>query len=369
MGNGFRVGATGVRVATVALVMVVAITVPSPARAATINAVPVRTGLAMPTAFAFAPGGRMFYGERASGSIHILTPSRSTDRLFFTIPNMVSSVAGEKGLLGLAIAPDYTSHPRVYAFVTRVVDGVDVDQIVRIANVNGTGSGMEVLWSMPATFGHNGGHIAFGPDGLLYAVIGEGQVPSRAQDPAIPNGKIIRLLPDGGVPSDNPFPGSVVYATGIRNSFGFGFDPRSGRLWESDNGPECNDELNLVTAGANYGWGPNETCATPPDAPANTNQDGLDPTLPVAWFPTTIAPTGVTFCRTCGLGSDTNGALLFGDYNNGVIRRVRLDQSRTTVVSQASIYDHPSGILSVERAPGGAIYFSDATGIYRLALT
>jgi glucose/arabinose dehydrogenase len=139
-------------------------------------------------------------------------------------------------------------------------------------------------------------------------------------------------------------------------------------LWETENGPSCNDELNRITAGRNYGWGPSNTCDTPPDPPRNTNQDGANPVQPLRWYSPTIAPTGAAFCTRCGLGSASNGKLLFGAYNTGEIRRIKLTSDRLSVASQQVVYDHDGGVLSVERAPNGRLYFSDEGAIYRLAL-
>ena len=97
---------------------------------------------------------------------------------------------------------------------------------------------------------HNGGRIAFGPDGKLYVVIGDGgEDPGTAQTlVGEPRGKILRMNPDGSVPASNPF-GSLVWSFGHRNSIGFAFDPKLGELWETENGPDCNDELNHIVEG------------------------------------------------------------------------------------------------------------------------
>ena len=85
-----------------------------------------------------------------------------------------------------------------------------------------------------------------------------------------------------------------MFAYGIRNSFGFAFDPDTGDLWETENGPECNDEVNRIVAGANYGWGPSQSC---PD----TNNSGPSPRLPLVTYSTTIGIAGAVFCDGCGL--------------------------------------------------------------------
>ena len=101
---------------------------------------------------------------------------------------------------------------------------------------------------------HNGGRIAFGPDGKLYVTIGDTSRPETAQDAEALKGKILRYNPDGSILADNPIPGSPVYALGLRNPFGLAFRPETGELFATDNGPAGNDELNVIRAGANYGW-------------------------------------------------------------------------------------------------------------------
>jgi glucose/arabinose dehydrogenase len=179
---------------------------------------------------------------------------------------------------------------------------------------------------------------------------------------------VLRLNPDGTVPSNNPSAGSPIIGYGIRNSFGFTFDPERGHLWLADNGPECNDELNLIARLTlrNYGWGPRATCTSPPPAPRNTNQDGQSPVLPKLFFPVSQGITGTAFCRLCGLPS-SGGQLFFGDFNTGTIRRAKLASDRRSIVSQAPFYDHPDAVLSLETPlDGGPIYFSTRTNIFRL---
>jgi glucose/arabinose dehydrogenase len=207
----------------------------------------------------------------------------------------------------------------------------------------------------------------FGPDGKLYVTVGDNANPAFSQNLNSQAGKVMRFNSDGTVPADNPRPGSPDIAYGFRNSFGFTFDPQSGRLWATDNGPHCNDELNLVPrlTLTNFGWGPSQTCGTPPPAPRNTNRDGPNPVLPRLFFENPPALTGAAFCDACGLTSA--GHLFFGAYVNGTIYRARLTADRRNVASYAPFYDHPGGVISVETPPdGGPIYFSSRTNVYRL---
>jgi glucose/arabinose dehydrogenase len=319
--------------------------------------------LAFPAAFTVTPdGSRILYGARFTGQIRRLNPATGTSTPFFKVPNVATD--GEQGLLGLALRPSYPRDARVWAFVTRTVSGRATNQLLRI---RADGSGFAVLRSFTSGEFHNGGRIMFGPDGKLYVVTGENGNPSRAQDLAILAGKMLRMNANGTMPSDNPRAGSPIIGYGIRNSFGFTFDPQTGRLWETENGPQCNDEINLIARLAlrNYGWGPSQTCSSPPPAPLNTNQDGPSPVLPKRFFATPLALTGAAFCHLCGLSS--RGQLFFGDYNTGTIRRARLTSARTGIASLAAFYDHPGRMLSLETpVDGGPIYFSTATNIFRL---
>jgi glucose/arabinose dehydrogenase len=336
----------------------------SPASAAGIRATPVVTGVDTPTAFTFGPGNVVWYVEKASGQIRTHALDTDDDALFADVAGVDAD--GERGMLGIALDPRYPNDAYVYVYVTRSVSGHVRNQILRFTDDGGSGTDLTVVWSSPASSSpyHNGGHIAFGPDGMLYAVVGDGHNAANAQDRTRNDrGKVLRMTPGGGVPDDNPSSGRT-YAFGIRNSFGFAFDPRNGRMWETENGPACNDELNRIVAGRNYGWGPNETCEG--TAPRNTNREGPRPVMPKLWYTPTIAPTGIAFCERCGLGARSRGRLFFGAFNTGAIRRVTLNAARTGVRGQRVVYTHPSGILSMEVGPGGRLYVSDGSAIYRL---
>jgi glucose/arabinose dehydrogenase len=171
----------------------------------------------------------------------------------------------------------------------------------------------------------------------------------------------------GGVAKGNPFPGSRVWSFGHRNSFGFTFDPLTGRLWETENGPECNDEINLDAKRGNFGWGANENCSG--TSPADTNNSGPRPRIGPKWFTEgTIGITGDAFCHSCGLGPQYEGDLFFGGVNAGQLRVLQMNASRTGFAGGASVLlTAPNGaILSMETAPNGTIYFSDFSGIYKL---
>ena len=323
---------------------------------------PVATGLDDPTGFTFAPDGRIVYGERKTGEIRILRPGVS-DTLFFRVPKVSST---NNGLIGVELHPSYPSRNIIFAYATRTFDGVDRDQLLRITP--GTTPAVKVLLTLPAgpPGAHHGGRVLVGPDGKLYLVIGDEGDPATSQTRASLAGKVLRMTLNGAVPAGNPFPNSRVFASGIRNAIGFDFDPVSGRLWATENGPECNDELNRIVAGANYGWGLTATCTGPPAAPLNTNQDGPSPVLPAYWELVPTAPTGAAFCDGCGLGAELEGTLVYGEFVTRNLQIARLNSTRQGVTSVTTLLTNDLGILAVESHPDGSLYFSDREGIYRV---
>jgi aldose sugar dehydrogenase len=334
-------------------------------RTPAISAVPVISGIDWPAAFTIDRDGRIFYGNRLTGEIRIYDPASALDTLFYTVPGLMSEV--ERGLLGIALHPRYPTAPLVYVYATRDVNGQPRNQIIRIRDGAGVGQSPRVIWTenIVAAENHQGGRILFGPRGRLFAVVGDATNPANSQDPKVDAGRMLRMTTSGSAPPDNPVPGSLMWAYGIRNSFGFTFDPLTDDLWETENGPICNDELNRIDPGANYGWGLHWSCETPPLPPENTNQDGPNPVLPEWYFDSTIAPVGAAFCVGCGIAS-AEGAFFFGAWNDFTIRQVTLSADRLHITAVTDAYTHSHLLLSLERAPDGTVYFSDLEGIWKL---
>jgi glucose/arabinose dehydrogenase len=336
----------------------------APAAAApTIHAREVVGGLNQPVAFTFGPGRTIWYVEKTTGEVRIHDLDTDADHRFVRVGGVNGD--GERGTLGIALHPDFPDTPFVYVYATRSADGGLRNQILRYRDDHGRGEGRKILLSTIASSStaHNGGRIMFGPDGMLYVVVGDATDSSNAQDLDENRGKILRLTPNGGVPSGNPFD-DRIWTYGHRNSFGFAFDPQTDALWETENGPECNDEINRIVAGDNYGWGPNETCSG--SSPGNTNQDGPSPVLPELFYEDTIGITGIAFCDGCGLGHRSEGAAFTGAVNNGDVTRILFNAQRNAIASHSVVYHHDGSTLSYEVGPGGRIYFSDFDGINRL---
>ncbi len=321
-------------------------------------------GVQQPVSFDFDPRGRIWFVEKAVGDVQVFDPRAGTTHRFFHVTDLITE--SEQGLDGIALDPEFPETPYVYLFATRLVRGRPTDQILRVTAGTSGSPQVRVIYASPASplHQHSGGRLLFGPDGMLYVTIGDASDPEAAQDLASTRGKILRLSPDGEAAPGNPF-GSRVWASGIRNSFGLAFDPVTGNLWETENGPECNDELNRIVRGGNYGWGPAADCgsATPP---SDTNRDGPNPILPRLWFTPTIAPTGLAFCDGCALGPHSADTLFFGTYNTGDLWRVELSRDRRRVLRSEVVASPSDLLLSLEAGPDGAIYYSTYLGIRRL---
>lgn len=316
-----------------------------------------------PTAFTFTPSRNVLYVERYTGQIHLYNPVKQRDTLWgsATANSSVIATAGEQGVLGLALHPNWPRKKWVYIYYTR--RSPFENRVIRLQKHSDDSISRRRLISIPAGSNHNGGTIAFGPDKNLYIVTGETGNPRLAQDTTSFAGKVLRLSSTGSVPTNNPF-NNAVYSYGHRNSFGFAFDPFDSdtttiELWQTENGPECNDEINLITRGQNYGWGDNADCP-------NINNSGNNIVSPIYQWTSSLALTGIAFCVDCSLGEDVNKDVLIGDWNNGNIYHAEINASRNGIDNMSVIYTHSNGILGVETDREGAIYFSDSNGIYQL---
>src|SRR2546426_730402 len=356
----------------------VAILAPAPPVAAAGQIEVYKSGLTFPIALAFSSDDRIFFAEKDTGSIRIIYLANRTllPTPFYTLPNTQNT--DERGLLGLALDPGFPATPYVYAYQTYndLVNGTVYNRIVRIVASGNTGVSYIVILRMPplgATI-HNGGVIAFGPDGKLYAVVGENGIPARSQDPLSPMGKVLRMNSDGTAPSDNPFYGNpawynLTYTYGHRNMFGLAFHPITGRVYVTENGPNCNDEINLLpnltAPDRNFGWGPTASCGSQPP-PADTNQDGPRPVFPIWWWGTTICPTNAAIYRGPSFPR-WQGDLFIGECNNPYrFHRLHLvPPGYDSVASDDILWTAPTSIIEVEQGPDGAIWLTTPTTIYR----
>ena len=207
----------------------------------------VATGLEVPWGLAFLPDGDAVVTERDSAKVLLIG---GKDHAVTEVGDVgAAAPQGEGGLLGVAVSPAYAQDHTLYFYVSTPDD----NRIVK-ATLTGTKLGLvsPVLTGIPLGAIHDGGRLAFGPDGMLYASTGETGDSALAQDPDSLGGKILRITPDGRPAPGNPFHGSPVWSFGHRNVQGLAFV--DGQLWASEFGQDTFDELNRIDAGANYGW-------------------------------------------------------------------------------------------------------------------
>jgi glucose/arabinose dehydrogenase len=207
----------------------------------------VATGLAVPWGIAFLPDGSALVSERDTARIVHVTPQGHVTRVG-TVQGVDGS--GEGGLLGIALSPAYPTDHTLFAYFT----AGPVNVIARMTYDGRRLSGQHrIFGGIPSGPIHNGGRIAFGPDGFLYVGTGETGRGTPAQDPNDLGGKILRITPDGAPAPGNPTPGSPVWTLGHRNVQGLAWDAH-GRMWASEFGQNTWDELNRIAPGSNYGW-------------------------------------------------------------------------------------------------------------------
>lgn len=320
------------------------------------------TGMDEPADMAFDPNGRLFYTERVNGAVRLFANGvlQASPVVTFEVDSDF-----ERGLLGIAVDPNFNSNHFLYAYYTCAV-GPDCpsqeNRVVRFVESNGLGSNPTTIFSSPQSSGqHNGGNLSFGPDGKLYISVGDGGFAVNSQDVTVPNGKLHRINSDGSIPPDNPVftqTGALpsLYAMGLRNSFDFDFDPLfPGRIFASENGPGCDDELNRIEGAYNYGWRDNYPCD-------DANPDSQYNTLPPLWYipenSCCKAPTGLVFYRGWQVPQWTNG-LFMATYNTREMYHFYLDPTHTHV-TQANIVQGTQATLALENGPDGALWYIEA---------
>jgi glucose/arabinose dehydrogenase len=305
----------------------------------------IASGLNAPTTMAFIGVDDILVLQKDNGMVRrviagVLQPSAVLD---VAVDN-----SSERGMLGIAVHPNFPTSPFVYLYYTESSTSGDSSGSAAANRVyrytwNGAALTSPIrIVNLPASPGpnHDGGIITFGPDGKLYIVIGDlnrnGQLQNFPGGPGPDDTSVIlRLNGDGSVPSDNPFfsqGGNLAkyYAYGIRNSFGLAFDPLTDDLWMTENGPGSFDEINLVEPGFNSGW----EKLMGPDARNSNNVTDLfsiagshyaDPKF--SWL-NTVGPTAIVFLDSTSLGSQYEDDAFVGDINNGNLYRFKLNGMR-----------------------------------------
>lgn len=362
------------------------------------------SGLSQPTSIALLPGTdpqEMLVCEKATGRVRWV----SQGAILGTALDLAVNSVSERGLLGIALHPDFDTNGFVYLYYTNSTTGGDTTsfaatsaQLVERYTWNGaTLVAPLLILTLPVTGGpnHDGGIILFGTDGKLYGVIGDlnrnGQLENfplgaTPDDTAI----IFRINDNGTAPTDNPFyalGGSMqkVYAYGVRNSFGLDFDPVTGDIWDTENGPGSYDEINRVGPGFNSGWeqimGPD---SRDPQGQGDlwqaANSQYSDPEF--SWL-TPIGVTSIHFIRSNVLGDLYETDCLVGDNNNGRLYHYEVTPDRQALVmptggvldlvadnsTERDVFLFGTGFgvtTDIETGPGGIYVSSLTSGAIRL---
>lgn len=213
----------------------------------------IAQGLVIPWALDFLPNGSIVFTERPGRVRMINQKGELLSKPIFTLND--AAAVGEGGLLGIAAHPKFSENSFIYLYYTAYQgDGAIVNRVARYRLKEGRlVPAMVIIDGIPAAENHDGGRIAFGPDGMLYVTTGDAGIKDNAQNIASLAGKILRIQDDGTVPTDNPFWGSPVWSYGHRNPQGIAWDS-FGRLWATEHGASAKDEINIIVPGQNYGW-------------------------------------------------------------------------------------------------------------------
>ncbi len=331
--------------------------------------------LAFPVALAWAPDRRLFIAERA-GTIKVADGTQVS--VFTTVPAVTTQSGGgssERGLLGLAVSPTFTTDHYVYALYSLADRQHEV--VERWTDCAGRATQPTTLIELPTGSDccHKGGRLAFGPDHDLYVTVGdEHSVPPPPSPPTPPNpqnpedvrGKVLRYLPDGTIPSDNPFgPTSPVWIGGLRNPFGVAFG--NGQALVTSNGPTGDagspgtgyDLAQLVTAGTLYQW-PYCYGYSHPIAPYRSCQGRPAPD----WSSetSTVVPTGATWVDAQGPAPEAGHFVFCND-----VAGMRIFRPASAGSAHATLGTGPAPcLLDVKEGPDHALYYSDTTTVYRL---
>ncbi|MFC8952232.1 PQQ-dependent sugar dehydrogenase [Streptomyces sp. NPDC057101] len=284
-------------------------------------------GLKSPWGLAALPGGDLLVSSRDERTITRVDGRTGAKTPLGVVPGVVPG--GEGGLMGLAVRDGW-----VYAYLTAESD----NRIVRMRYGDGDrlGAPEPVLTGIPKGVVHNGGRIAFGPDGMLYAGTGETGRTGLAQDRASLGGKILRMTPEGAPAPGNPSAGSVVYSYGHRNVQGIAWDT-AGRLWAAEFGQNTWDELNLIESGRNYGW---------PEVEGRAGRAGF--VDPVAQWPTSEAsPSGIAYA---------GGAIWMAGLRGERLWRVPLSGTKLAADPEAFLTEEYGRLRTVLAEGGGRLW-------------
>jgi len=321
------------------------------------------TGAGFPTAMDFAPDGRLFIAEK-NGAVRYITAEGQISAPVLALTNI--DTRGERGLLGFTLDPDFAENGYFWVFYTR--GDAPINRVSRFTLKDDQAEDEQISFEFNIAFETstilNGGGLHFGLDGMLYIAAGSTNNVYASNEPESPQGKIHRVDPTtfpAQPPPDNPNPASTIYARGLRNVFDFTFNPANGWLYATENGGDCDDEIDLIVPNGDYGWHTDGLCEDnnlPPDYPYDK---------PLLYFTPTIGPTGIMFYDG-EVFPEWKGNLFYCSWHGGKMIRLELADDGYHLKKSERI---ETGVdkacrIDLTQGPDGYIYYADITNIYRL---
>ncbi len=347
-----------------------------------IRVVPIK-GLVYPWALAFLPNEDMLVTEQGRNTLRLIRDGVLDPRPITGLPPGITSQRRDTAGVDVTVHPRFSENHLVYVAFWKpkaAPDGIRTAVVVRarledhqLKDVH------EIFESASWTDGPSAARIIFGPDGKLYLAIGAPGfqetlgATSWAQDPDQHGGKILRLNDDGTVPADNPFVGQPgyrpeIYAVGIRNAIGMAFHPQTGELWETENGPQGGDEINVILPGANYGWpvitygrayssDPEGLRSGLPPPTIQPPTAALDMEQPFTYYKPSIAIAGMTF-YTGDQFPQWKGDLFAGGLAGMQLSRVMFNAQGLERGRQTLLPELRQRIRDVKQGPDGFLYLT-----------
>ncbi len=325
----------------------------------------------IPWGMAFLPDGSMLVTEISGDLIHFKNGQKNKVK---NVPKVYKR--GQGGLLDVAPHPDYENNGWIYISYASD-EGKEKGgntALIRAKLKDNALIDIEHLYKATpnTTKGqHFGSRIVFGNDGYLYLSIGErGARDENPQDITRDGGKIYRFNDDGSIPDDNPFVGTegaktAIYSYGHRNPQGLAKHPETGEIWDNEHGPRGGDEINIIEAGANYGW-PVVTYGINYSGTEITDKTELEGmTQPIHYWVPSIAPSGMAFVSSDKYGADWKGSVLVGSLKFQYLERLAMDG--TEVTKREKLMADMGRVRDVKEGPDGLIYVAvEGKGIYKL---
>ena len=330
------------------------------------RSVTLARGLDHPWGMAFLPDGGILITERA-GRLRLFQDGALQPDPIAGVPEVAAR--GQGGLLDIALHPDFAANGLLYLAYAGA-DGNEAGTEVARARFGGSAlDDLEVIFrAQPKTPGaaHYGGRIAFGPDGKLYVTLGDRRnYMAEAQKLSSHLGGVLRLNDDGSVPDDNPFTGRSdalpeIFTYGHRNVQGIAVHPETGMVWTHEHGPRGGDEVNVLQAGANYGWPEITYGIDYSGAIISEKTEAPGMAQPVVYWVPSIAPSGMAFYQGEAFAA-WQGDLFVGALAGRHLRRLELDGDQVTGQEEL-LADLNERIRDVRSGPDGFLYLLTDSG-------